>query len=551
MISPPASQRGLEQSLRVEISSEVCGEADRKANTDGVFLMTDSLETGGSERQFAALAGSLNKELFRVHLGCLQRRGPFLETLGDVTEFQLGGSLYGPTSLKARWKLVRYLKAHKIRIAHSFDFYTNLALIPAARLARIPVVIGSQRQLGDLLTRRQERAQAMVLGWCDMVVCNSQAAADRLMALGLRKNQLTVIGNGLPVAAFAETPPALPRSREVLRVGMIARMNTRSKNHQLFLRAAARLHGKFPSAPFVLVGDGPLREELEKEAKVLGLGDSVLFLGDRRDIPAVLASLDVTVLPSASESLSNVILESMAAGVPVVANRVGGNCELVTEDRGVLVPANDEQALASGIESLLRDAPLRKTLGRNANQFARENFTLEKMRQRHETLYHELLEKKGLEKKRFRAKAHRWDHGASAPNRLNVAIVAASLRYVGGQSVQADLLLSRWRNDPDVNAQFIPIDPRLSLAASVGRKCSGSAYFDSPALLPAEPVARAKEYRRCPHFFRVVLVVPDCAVAGALDCSPARRENHHSLSQRRGARPSAAFSQRAGESREG
>jgi glycosyltransferase involved in cell wall biosynthesis len=453
MISP-ASQRGPEQSLPGEInSSEMCSEADRKANADGVFLMTDSLETGGSERQFGALAGSLSKEFFRVHLGCLQRRGPFLGTLGDVSEFQLGGSLYGPASLKARWKLVRYLKDHKIGVAHSFDFYTNLVLIPSARLARVPVVIGSQRQLGDLLTRRQERAQAMVLGWCDMVVCNSQAAADRLMALGLRESQLVVIGNGLPVEAFAETSPALPRSPEVLRVGMIARMNTRSKNHSLFLRAAARLHGQFPSAQFVLVGDGPLRQELEREAQALGLGDSVLFLGDRRDIPAVLASLDITVLPSASESLSNVILESMAAGAPVVANRVGGNCELITEDRGVLVPANDELALASGIERLFRDSSLRKILGRNGEQFARENFTLEKMRQRHESLYHELLEKK-----RSSAKAVRRNRGPE-PHRLSVAIVAASLRYVGGQSVQADLLLSHWKNDPDVKARFIPIDP--------------------------------------------------------------------------------------------
>ena len=456
MISPTSQGNSEEPTLDVGGLPGASGESRATQRGCGVFLMTDSLETGGSERQFSALARSLDREMFRVHLGCIQRKGPFLESLGDMTEFPVGGSLYGAESLKARWRLARYLNRHEISIAHAFDFYTNFVLIPAARWARVPVVIGSQRQLGDLLTRRQERAQAVVLRWCDTVVCNSRAAAARLMALGLRESQLAVIGNGLPAEAFAETPAALPRTRELLSVGMIARMNTRAKNHHLFLRAAARLCNRFPALQFVLVGDGPLRHELEQEAYDRGLGGRVLFLGDRRDVPAVLASLDISVLPSASESLSNVILESMAAGVPVVANRVGGNCELVTEDRGLLVPPDDEEALTDAIDRLLRDAPFRRVLGGNANAFARANFTLEHMRKRHEALYQDLLEKK-----RWRSGAGHLNRTSSKADRLKVTIVAASLQYVGGQSVQADLLLRHWKDDPDVEARFIPIDPTL------------------------------------------------------------------------------------------
>ena len=453
MISP-TSQGNSEPTLDLGGLAGICGDSSATPRGCGVFLMTDSLETGGSERQFSALARSLNREMFRVHVGCIQRKGPFLEGLGDVSEFPLAGSLYGTESLKARWRLARYLKRHEISIAHAFDFYTNFILIPAARWARVPVVIGSQRQLGDLLTWRQERAQAAVLRWCDTVVCNSRAAAARLMALGLWESQLAVIGNGLPPEAFAETPPALPRTRELLRVGMIARMNTRAKNHHLFLRAAARLCNRFPALQFVLVGDGPLRHELEREAYDRGLGGRVLFLGDRRDVPAVLASLDVSVLPSASESLSNVILESMAAGVPVVANRVGGNCELVTEDRGLLVPPDDEEALTDAIDRLLQDAPFGRVLARNANAFARANFTLEHMSKRHEVLYQDLLEKK-----RWRSGAVRLNRSSSKADRLKVTIVAPSLQYVGGQSVQADLLLRHWQDDPAVEARLIRIDP--------------------------------------------------------------------------------------------
>jgi L-malate glycosyltransferase len=422
----------------------------------GVFLMSNSLETGGSERQFSALARSLDRSQFNVHLGCIMRQGPFLAGLGDVPEFPLGNSLYGPQSIRTRLGLARHLRKNNVAIAHAFDFYTNLTLIPAARWAGLPVVIGSQRQLGDLLTWKQERAQAAVLRWCDMVICNSQAAAARLKELGLREGQLTVIGNGLPTEAFAQTAPALPSVPGVLRVGMIARMNLRAKNHLLFLRAAAKLVAQFPKLEFVLVGDGPLRSELEREAKQLGIAEKTIFLGDRRDIPAVLASLDLTVQPSSSESLSNVIIESMAAGVPVVANRVGGNCELVSGQRGLLIAPNDEEALAQAVSSLLSDSGIRETLGTNARDFARANFTLEHMTERHQHLYRELLERKG-----WPGCAARSVSRNSSARRTKVAIIAASLKYVGGQSVQAELLLRGWKDDKDVEIKFIPIDPEF------------------------------------------------------------------------------------------
>jgi glycosyltransferase involved in cell wall biosynthesis len=209
---------------------------------------------------------------------------------------------------------------------------------------------------------------------------------------------------------------------------------------------------------FLLAGDGPLRPELEREAENLGLKAHVSFLGDRQDIPAVLASVDVSVMPSSSESLSNAILESMAVGVPVVASRVGGNPELVTAGRGILVVPDDDQALADAIERLLRDATMRATLGRNAKQFVQANFTLEHMRKRHEQLYTELLDKKNGIANRG------WSFGQlprMRGNRIKVALVAASSRYVGGQSVQADLLLRHWQDDPAIEARFIAIDPPL------------------------------------------------------------------------------------------
>jgi glycosyltransferase involved in cell wall biosynthesis len=423
----------------------------------GVLFMTDSFETGGSERQFVTLARALDRGAFRVEVGCLQARGALAGDFSEIAHFPTGGSFLSLRSLKSRVALARFLRRHRIAVAQAFDFYSNLMLIPAAWLARVPVIVGSQRQIGDLLTSRQFRAQAAAFRLCDRVVANSCAAAERLRPSGVRPDRVVVIPNALPEEAFAAAAPALPREAGRLRVGMIARMNHAVKNHPGFLRAAARIAAQFPEVEFVLAGDGPLREELERLAGSLGLATRVRFLGDRRDIPAVLASLDVSVLPSFSESLPNAVLESMAAGVAVVATRVGGNPEAVADgETGLLVEPGDDARLAAAIERLLRDAELRRRCGARAKEVAREKYSLERVARRFEELYQSLLAGKPGRRARLRPAP---SGAAPARRRLRVAIVAASPRWIGGHGVQAELLMRQWRDDPAVEARFIAIDP--------------------------------------------------------------------------------------------
>jgi len=424
-----------------------------QAGLPAVFLMTDSFATGGSERQFVTLAGALDPQRFRVEVGCVQKTGGFLPGFEDAAEFELGGSLYGLQSWRTRLRLAGHLRRKRIQIAHAFDFYTNVVLAPVARAVGTPVVIGSQRQLGDLLSPAQAMAQLAAFQFCDRIVCNSVAAGRRL-AEEVGRRRIVVIGNGLPPSAFEKSEPALPRHIGLVRVGMLARMNTKSKNHALFLEAAARVASRFPGVEFVLVGDGPLRPELENEAKKLGLGQRAAFLGDRRDIPGVLASLDMTALPSESESLSNAILESMAAGVPVIAGEVGGNPELLGKGRGVMVKPDSVEALAEAMSALLRDHGMRRQVGEDARKFAFDNFTIDTMRKRHEDLYRDLLEEKS-----WRPKVISRSFSANPRGRMRVKIIAASARYVGGQSVQAESLTKNWENDPDVEAGLIAIDP--------------------------------------------------------------------------------------------
>jgi len=112
-----------------------------------LFLMVNSFEMGGTERQFVTLAEELKLSAFQLTLGCISRKGPLAPDVSAVSEFALGGSFYNPQAARSGLRLVRHLRNQKISLAHSFDFYTNLLLIPAASLARVPVVIGSHRQL--------------------------------------------------------------------------------------------------------------------------------------------------------------------------------------------------------------------------------------------------------------------------------------------------------------------------------------------------------------------------------------------------------------------
>jgi glycosyltransferase involved in cell wall biosynthesis len=361
-----------------------------------VFLMTNTLETGGSERQFALLAQSLRAHGVRVELGCIERRGPLVESLPAMPEFRLYGRLYSLRSLGTRVALGKHLRRTGIKVAHAFDFYTNILLAPVARLAGVPVVLGSHRQVGDLLSPAKFRAQLAAFRFCDRVLCNSQAAADRLHEAGIPKIKLTIVPNIIPQPFFEPARPLLPAREGRVRIGMVARMNDASKRHEFLLDVMAELQRRVPNAELVLAGDGPLRAALEEKARSLGVSEQVMFVGDQTDIPAVLASLDVSVLTSASESRSNAILESMASGLPVVATDCPGNREIIGDGQsGFLLAADDRAAWVQALERLATDHELRLRFGTRGRSAVEHSCSVSAVRGHYEQLYSDLLREKG------------------------------------------------------------------------------------------------------------------------------------------------------------
>jgi glycosyltransferase involved in cell wall biosynthesis len=232
----------------------------------------------------------------------------------------------------------------------------------------------------------------------DCVLANSGAVRENLVCEGYPPAKLHVIRNGI-----VESRPSRPQGdlrRELGLTGngpiiaVISRLN-RLKGIEYFLKAAVRVAALRNDARFLVVGDGvdpAYRHELESFAHRLRLQGRILFTGFRLDVPSILRESTVSVLPSLSEGLSNVLLESMAAGIPVVATRVGGNPEVVQEGvTGLLVPPCDDAALAGAIIRILQDPELARRFGAAGRQYVGDHFSLDRMVIETQRLYVQLL----------------------------------------------------------------------------------------------------------------------------------------------------------------
>jgi glycosyltransferase involved in cell wall biosynthesis len=358
---------------------------------------------GGTERQVVNLARGLDRSRFDLHVGCLGRSGDFLSHVEGnsipVSEYRIN-SLCNHTTLREQWKFAGYLNRNQIQIVHSYGFYSNVFCVPPARFAGVPIVIASIRDTGDPLTPMQRRVQKAICGFSDHILANSNAVRDRLVEDAYSPGKIGVIRNGIIIPepsrngarGFFHRELGLPENARLIAV--VSRLNP-LKGIEYFLEAAAILAARFEDVFFPIVGDGIDPEytaALKDHAARLGLGRRVIFTGFRLDISSIMPDLLISVLPSLSEGLSNVLLESMAAGVPVVATKVGGNPEVVEEGvTGILVPPRDPAALADAVGTLLENQSLAIRFGASGRRRVEVHFSLDRMVQDTQKLYFELL----------------------------------------------------------------------------------------------------------------------------------------------------------------
>jgi glycosyltransferase involved in cell wall biosynthesis len=374
------------------------------SNRIKLLQMLTNFHIGGTERQVANLARGIDASQFDLHLACLHNSGELLAELETLrvprSEFRIG-RLYSPKTLWQGVRLAQYVRRNLIQIVHSYGFYPNVFTVPVARLAGASIVVASIRNTCDLLTPLQRRLQKLVCRLADCVLVNAEAIRENLVEEGYDPSKIVVIRNGITLSRFAKRERAAVIRQELgfpptaRLVGVFSRLNP-MKGIPYFLDAATVLAERFPDVCFLVVGDGAIKRELEEQARRMGLGRRIAFTGFRSDVPELLSEAAVSVLPSLSEGTSNTLLESMAAGIPVIATRVGGNPEVIEDGvSGLLVPPRDSAALAAATARLLEDEALAARLGEAGMRRVSELFSIEGSVHETEHLYQRLVEARG------------------------------------------------------------------------------------------------------------------------------------------------------------
>jgi len=346
-----------------------------------VLLLGDSLTLGGTEGQFVEIARGLNRSRWSVHVGCFRAEGPNrarLDAAGVCPVSYGRHSLRSPRFALSVVGLARSLRAARIGLVHSFDFYSNIFGVLAARLARVPV-IASQRDLGDLRPPLQRWVQRATLRLAGYVVVNTEAVGQRLRAGGIAADRIFLIPNGVDLSRFTSAAGSAAARSGRVSVGTLAVLRPEKAVADL-VRAAPLVRARCPAVRFVIWGDGPCRPALERLVRELGLEEVVELRGTTAQPEAALRDLDIFVLPSLSEACPNALLETMAMGLPVVATRVGGIPALVEDGRtGLLVPPGDPSALARAIAGLIEDPVRAAAMAARAREHVRNDFGLDRM----------------------------------------------------------------------------------------------------------------------------------------------------------------------------
>ena len=358
----------------------------------GVLHLVNQFAVGGAGGQLVArLRG--HPEGFRPAVACLQKAGPLLESIeGPVEDLSLRGGLAQIDTAQVILRLAALIEREGVKLVHANDHYSNLLAVPAAKLVRAKVIcsrLGQRRWA----FRAQRMAEALALRGADAVMVNARSILEACVREdGVPAAQVYLVQNGIDLQAFdaaAAADPGLPAGRPT--VAMVANLHA-SNGHLDLIEAAALLRAQVRDLLVLCAGEGPMRPVLEQQIRFHGLGETVLLLGHRSDVPAVLARAQVYCAPSHAAGLSSALVEAMAARLPAVATDVGGNPELVQEgETGLLVPPHDPGALAARLLALLQDPQRAQALGVAARRRVEKEFALPAFSQRLGALYRAVL----------------------------------------------------------------------------------------------------------------------------------------------------------------
>lgn len=360
-----------------------------------LFHIDAGREWRGGQRQVLFLARELKKQ-GRDSLLVVPPGSPLEEkaVAEGLSVFPL--RMRNEADLGASLRLAAAMRRRRCVLAHFHDAHGAAVGSRAARWARVPLRVVSRR------TDFPVRSKGKYTRGIDAVIAISEGVKTVLVRDGVPEKLIAVVPSGIDFAPFRA-----PADRGFLRrefgfaaddflVGIVAHLEDH-KGHRYLLDAAGLIRDKAPKMKFVIVGEGSLRLDLDRQARDLRVDDIVYFLGFRDDVPRVLGSLDLFVLSSHMEGLGTSLMDAMAARLPVVATTAGGIPEVVADhETGLLVPPRDPQALAQAILKLYLDKALASRLAARGFEVVHERFSAEAMARRIIDVYERLARDKGV-----------------------------------------------------------------------------------------------------------------------------------------------------------
>ncbi|HLT29228.1 MAG TPA: glycosyltransferase [Myxococcaceae bacterium] len=359
-----------------------------------------SFHIGGTEVQVLELLRGL-PSTYDVRVGVLEAAGPLMGQLSELghtpTAFPLNGSLMRVGTAGTIWRTAQWLKAQRADLVHVHDFYSTLMVVPAAKLAGCKVVVG-RLDLAHWHGQLRRAVYAQATRAADHVIANADAIRSMLIREEhIPGHRISVIHNGLDIARFDQRleeglSAPLPETGDAPVLVHVANMSHPVKRQEDLLVALSLLREQGMRLHTFLVGDGPRRPGIVARARALGLSDVVHFLGHRQDVPAIYARAQLGVLCSAAEGLSNAVMEGMAARLPMVVTRVGGNPDLIEDGRrGRVVEPGQPEQLAAALGDILSQPQTGRRMGRAARRFVEHELSLGRMIARHDALYRRTL----------------------------------------------------------------------------------------------------------------------------------------------------------------
>lgn len=370
-----------------------------------VVQLVEDMKVGGMERVIATIATQIDQERFDLQVWCVARGGDVADELRRQGVKVKVLNIHSYHGIRPIRRLAGLLRRHQVAVIHTHGYYASVIGRLAALWARVPVVFAHGHSTYYGYRQRHLWIERVLSFMTDQVICCSRAVRDfHLHTEGISKHKLMVIYNGIDPAPFiknfavsrqeAARPWMFDGAQYVTVVASLVPL----KGHRYLLDAIGTIIQQYPRARFLIVGAGPLEADLKAQVRAEAITDHVYFLGQRRDVAAILFDTDVVVLPSCErEGLPIGILEAMAASKPVVATNVGGVSEAIIDQvNGFLVPPSDAGALALKIMVLLKDPSLRQAMGQKGHEIFQQRFAASTMLKSLEQLFVDTLIKKGL-----------------------------------------------------------------------------------------------------------------------------------------------------------